>query len=72
MITYLFLSSFYILYKLRFSYALKLFDPIMKGNILVKSLENFIIIMELDIRLYAYILLRRIELSSIKVNTYQR
>jgi hypothetical protein len=71
MISYLFLSSFYILYKLRFPYALKLFDLIMKENILVKSSKNFMTIMELDIRLHAHILLKkRIELLCIKIDTY--
>jgi len=58
------------LYKLSSLWTLKLFDLIMKANILAKSLDNFMIARASYMRLLVHILLSIMELSNGKIDTY--
>ena len=70
--SYQFFRNLSPLYKLSSLWALKLFNLIMKANILVKSLDNFIIGRASYTRLLVHILLSRIELPNRKIDTYYR
>jgi len=68
--SYQFFKNLSPLYKLSSLWALKLFDLIMKANILAKILDNFVIARASYTRLLVHILLSRMELPNKKIDTY--